>query len=185
MSSTISDYNKSPSKLPMSSLLKASIPESLMPVLPMSRSSAKSFKKDENLLDTLTKMGYTSIFDITRLSRSRFIFRYDEQLRGNAGEIYDRAASFTNQVIHKYRKQKLRNNINKSQNVRSRNFTATNDSDTSTADLPCYADLFPESWLDFCRENSVESIDSPVSYLVDLFVLYKKLRLMVARIRLR
>ncbi|GGK43688.1 Tc toxin subunit A-related protein [Aliivibrio fischeri] len=169
MSSTISDYNKSPSKLPMSSLLKASIPESLMPVLPMSRSSAKSFKKDENLLDTLTKMGYTSIFDITRLSRSRFIFRYDEQLRGNAGEIYDRAASFTNQVIHKYRKQKLRNNINKSQNVRSRNFTATNDSDTSTADLPCYADLFPESWLDFCRENSVESIDSPVSYLVDLF----------------
>lgn len=120
-------------------------------------------------LGTLTRLGHSSVFDITRVSRSRFIHRYDRKLRGNVGVIYGRAASFTNQVVNQYRKQKLRKNINTQKNARDANGKVTKNADTSSTDLPCYADLFPESWLDFCRESAVESVGSPVSYLVDLY----------------
>lgn len=182
MSNVISNINGKKSRLPVSSLLKASIPE--RPIMTALKKAADGQQpiKAEYFLDTLTRLGHTSVFDITRLSRSRFIHRHDRQLHGCAGEIYDRAASFTNQIVHQYRKQKLRKNANNqssktsgastrksTRNSNSTGYAKSATNDSSNSDLPCYADLFPESWLDFCREDSVEAVDSPVSYLVDLY----------------
>lgn len=64
-------------------------------------------------------------------------------------------------------------------NARDANGKVTKNADTSSTDLPCYADLFPESWLDFCRESAVESVGSPVSYLVDLYRFTQEIELMV------
>ncbi|MPY26926.1 Tc toxin subunit A [Shewanella sp. YLB-07] len=167
MSSAIINANKKGSKKTVSSLLKASIPESVLMAIKQVRGPTPAqFDEIKYFQDMLVKLGHTSIFDITRISRSRFIYRYDGQLLGRAGEIYDKAASFTTQVIQKYRKGKLRKNNNKNVGNTRSTKGATNESGDN---LPCYADLFPESWLDFCRSGEVQAVDSPVSYLVDLY----------------
>ncbi|MHA1066851.1 Tc toxin subunit A [Enterobacter ludwigii] len=138
----------------VSSLLKDSIPEF-------------SFKNIDvhdiggDLLKALINLGYFSVFDITRPGRSRFIKRHDHQLLGCAGEIYDRAASFTCQIVQQHRKTKSRYPANTNNHeVAARNIEHN---------LPSYAELFPESWLDYCRDDVIESVVSPVSYLVDLY----------------
>ncbi|MBY0446392.1 MAG: hypothetical protein K2Q15_14425, partial [Burkholderiales bacterium] len=73
-----------------------------------------------------------------------------------------RAASFTGQLIQQHRKQKTRKNNRK-------NVSRAAGEEGNGQILPGYADLFPESWLDFCREQAIEAVDSPVSYLVDLY----------------
>lgn len=163
MNSMITNANKQASPKKVSSLLRNSIPENTLMLMKQGGGPTKA-QSDEikYFQDMLVKLGHTSIFDITRISRSRFLYRYDKQLLGRAGEIYDRAASFTTQVIQKFRRDKNKSNKKYAGNTRG----ATN---VSGKDLPCYADLFPESWLDFCRSGDVQAVDSPVSYLVDLY----------------
>jgi hypothetical protein len=155
---------------PASSLLKASVPDSSVMLSQYKQTTTEKNNDAEHLLRTLINLGFNSIFDITRPSRSRFVKRHGLQLRGRAGEIYDRAASFTSQVVQHYRK-------NKSRNQASKNSLTAVDDGMAGQTLPSYTDLFPESWLDFCREDAIESVDSPVSYLVDLYRFVQQIEL--------
>ncbi|AQS38989.1 virulence plasmid 28 protein [Shewanella psychrophila] len=86
---SITDTKEQDSNIPASSLLKRSSLNASNGPTP----SAEQLIEDAHFLDTLASLGQTSIFDITRLSRSRFIRRYDRKLDGSAGEIYDRATN--------------------------------------------------------------------------------------------
>lgn len=155
---------------PVTSLLKASIPESSDMLPSYEQTTYKKSNEAEHLLRSLIALGYRSIFDITRPSRSRFIKRHDLQLQGRAGDIYDRAASFTSQVVQKHRRKKSHNKV-------GIDSMAVSDNGMADQTLPSYTDLFPESWLDFCRADAIESVDSPVSYLVDLYRFVQQIEL--------
>ncbi|WP_118984347.1 Tc toxin subunit A [Photorhabdus sp. CRCIA-P01] len=122
----------------------------------------------ENSLATqLITFGYQSVFDIMRVGKSRFLRRHKHQFSGHAGEIYDRALSFATQLVHMQREQGLRDG----EQLRLKRIAE------GKPELPSYADLFPEPWDNFCRPGALEALNSPISYLLELYLFARQIEL--------
>ncbi|ANI28953.1 toxin [Yersinia entomophaga] len=132
-----------------------------------SASKSNRSQYSQSLADTLLGLGYRSIFDIAKVSRQRFIKRHDESLLGNGAVIFDKAVSMANQVLQKYRKNRLEKSNSPLVPQTSSSTDASSESQTNK--LPEYNQLFPEPWDNFCRPGAIEALDSPASYLLDLY----------------
>jgi hypothetical protein len=117
---------------------------------------------------SLLELGYHSVFDITAMSRQRFIKRHEGKLSGMAAQIHDRANSYARQLAEEFKSA--------STGIRSRAQPLTQSRSLETG-LPTFSELFDEPWDSFCHANALESQDSPVSYLVDLFKTARQIEL--------
>lgn len=116
----------------------------------------------------LQLLGFSSVFQITRLSRQRFVKRYDSSLNGQAGEIHDNARSFAAQIAQSWR------HTEKSRSSRAAQpLLYADDSDN----LPDYASLFPQDSDEFSRPGDIDAIDGRVNYLVELYKFTQDLEL--------
>ncbi|MGV8004951.1 Tc toxin subunit A [Photorhabdus temperata subsp. temperata] len=153
-------------------------------ILPMSYMLSSSVQNEDNstitLLNTLQHLGYHSIFDIIDVSKQRFIKRHNESLLGHAEVIFDKAVSAANQLVQNYRQRQLRDydgaTLRKASH-QARYFSYSNDNADEKEKLPDYSNLFPEPWDNFCQPDAIESLDSPVNYLLDLYKFVKQIEL--------
>ncbi|ODS24633.1 hypothetical protein AB835_02575 [Candidatus Endobugula sertula] len=140
---------------------------------PLTRSATVATVR-AGIMERLTGLGYRSVFDIVAVSRQRFIRRHDISFAGKAADIYDNAVSFANQLAQRQRRQRLRR-VNHTRAAKRAHVSTTVPAEVNEGELPAYSDLFPEPWFDFCRSGEVEAIDSPVSYLVELYKFVQQL----------
>ncbi|OCA54079.1 Tc toxin subunit A [Photorhabdus namnaonensis] len=120
-----------------------------------------------HFITQLSTFGYQSVFDIIRVRKSRFIRRHKHHFSGHAGEIYDRALSFATQLVHMQRERGLRDG----EQLRLKRIAE------GKPELPNYAELFPEPWDNFCREGALEALNSPISYLLELYLFARQVEL--------
>ncbi|MCT8341630.1 MULTISPECIES: Tc toxin subunit A [Photorhabdus] len=143
-----------------------------------------SVEKEDNstitLVNTLQRLGYHSIFDIVEVSKQRFIKRHNQSLSGHAEVIFDKAVSAANQLVQSYRQRQLRDydgaSLTKASH-QARYFSYSNNDADEKEKLPDYSNLFPEPWDSFCQPNAIESLDSPVNYLLDLYKFVQQIEL--------
>lgn len=121
----------------------------------------------ESITDELIKWGYYSVFDIVKIGPERFKRRHHQHFNGQAEHLYKNALSYATQLIHQAREQGLRNS-------EILYLTKSNQKET---ELPSYSDLFPEPWDNFCKPGSLEAINSPLAYLLELYNFSKQLEL--------
>ncbi|WP_387689105.1 Tc toxin subunit A [Photorhabdus sp. RM71S] len=141
-------------------------------------------EKEDNstitLVNTLQRLGYHSIFDIVEVSKQRFIKRHNQSLSGHAEVIFDKAVSAANQLVQSYRQRQLRDydgaSLTKASH-QARYFSYSNNDADEKEKLPDYSNLFPEPWDSFCQPNAIESLDSPVNYLLDLYKFVQQIEL--------
>ncbi|MER2474105.1 Tc toxin subunit A [Photorhabdus laumondii] len=141
-------------------------------------------EKEDNstitLVNTLQRLGYRSIFDIAEVSKQRFIKRHNESLSGHAEVIFDKAVSAANQLVQSYRQRQLRDYdgalLTKASH-QARYSSYSNNDVNDKEKLPDYSSLFPEPWDSFCQPNAIESLDSPVNYLLDLYKFVQQIEL--------
>ncbi|RAW90548.1 Tc toxin subunit A [Photorhabdus laumondii] len=141
-------------------------------------------EKEDNstitLVNILQRLGYRSIFDIAEVSKQRFIKRHNESLSGHAEVIFDKAVSAANQLVQSYRQRQLRDYdgalLTKASH-QARYSSYSNNDVNDKEKLPDYSSLFPEPWDSFCQPNAIESLDSPVNYLLDLYKFVQQIEL--------
>ncbi|MCA6221820.1 Tc toxin subunit A [Photorhabdus antumapuensis] len=162
----------------------AEIKSSASPILTKNYMLSDSEQKEDNstvtLVNTLQRLGYHSIFDIVEVSRQRFIKRHNESLSGHAEVIFDKAVSAANQLVQSYRQRQLRDydgTTLRKTNHQARYFSYSNSDPDEKEKLPDYSNLFPEPWDNFCQPNAIESLDSPVNYLLDLYKFVQQIEL--------
>ncbi|CAQ84149.1 MULTISPECIES: Tc toxin subunit A [Photorhabdus] len=143
-------------------------------------SEQKNNNSTVTLVNTLQRLGYHSIFDIIEVPKQRFIKRHNESLSGYAEVIFDKAMSAANQLVQNYRQKQLRDYDGatlKKASHQARYFSYSNENTDEEEKLPDYSSLFPEPWDNFCQPDAIESLDSPVNYLLDLYKFVKQIEL--------
>ncbi|WP_434524705.1 Tc toxin subunit A [Photorhabdus asymbiotica] len=143
-------------------------------------SEQKNNSSTVTLVNTLQRLGYHSIFDIIEVPKQRFIKRHNESLSGYAEVIFDKAMSAANQLVQNYRQKQLRDYDGatlKKASHQARYFSDSNENIDEEEKLPDYSSLFPEPWDNFCQPDAIESLDSPVNYLLDLYKFIKQIEL--------
>ncbi|AXG47530.1 toxin [Photorhabdus laumondii subsp. laumondii] len=164
--------------------LLAAVAEVKSSKLPSGYRLLNAVEKEDNstitLVNTLQRLGYRSIFDIAEVSKQRFIKRHNESLSGHAEVIFDKAVSAANQLVQSYRQRQLRDYdgalLTKASH-QARYSSYSNNDVNDKEKLPDYSSLFPEPWDSFCQPNAIESLDSPVNYLLDLYKFVQQIEL--------
>ncbi|NHB60454.1 Tc toxin subunit A [Photorhabdus sp. RW14-46] len=164
--------------------LLAAVAEVKSSKLPSGYRVLNAVEKEDNstitLVNTLQRLGYRSIFDIAEVSKQRFIKRHNESLSGHAEVIFDKAVSAANQLVQSYRQRQLRDYdgalLTKASH-QARYSSYSNNDVNDKEKLPDYSSLFPEPWDSFCQPNAIESLDSPVNYLLDLYKFVQQIEL--------
>lgn len=108
----------------------------------------------------------TSVFDIMRRDKVQFVRECVLYTADDAARIYDRARDHAWQIDRLYREQQI-----SSRNVKVRGRRSTAVSTTSAT----YQNLFKENWKQFCNEDDIAAIDSPVAYLNALYLFARQL----------
>lgn len=115
-----------------------------------------------NLPGKLTDLGYTSVFDVVRMPRERFIREHRADLGRSAEKMYDLAVGYAHQVLHHFR----RNPISQAVQISLRSpFSVSG---------PDYAKQFLDAntgWKDKAPSGSPEANDAPVAYLTHIYQL--------------
>ncbi len=115
-----------------------------------------------NLPGKLTDLGYTSVFDVVRMPRERFIREHRADLGRSAEKMYDLAVGYAHQVLHHFR----RNPISQAVQISLRSpFSVSG---------PDYANQFLDAntgWKDKAPSGSPEANDAPVAYLTHIYQL--------------
>ncbi len=139
---------------------------------------------DKDSAARLNKLGVTSVFDIARLPRERFVSQYysavesgGSTVEGEASppvvgaepaDLHTLAVSYANQLLHLSRQVA---------NVRPQPAMAPAAGGGllqpfALADgVPTYQGQFDEDWASMCKPGAIEAMTSPVHYLVDLYKL--------------
>ncbi len=115
-----------------------------------------------NLPGKLTNLGYTSVFDVVRMPRERFIREHRADLGRNAEKMYDLAVGYAHQVLHHFRRNSLSEAVQFS--LRS----------PFSVSGPDYANQFLDAntgWKDKAPSGSPEANDAPVAYLTHIYQL--------------
>ncbi|MCC8456066.1 insecticidal toxin complex protein TccA [Photorhabdus aegyptia] len=115
-----------------------------------------------NLPGKLTDLGYTSVFDVVRIPRERFIREHRADLGRSAEKMYDLAVGYAHQVLHHFR----RNSLSEAVQFGLRSpFSVSG---------PDYANQFLDAntgWKDKAPSGSPEANDAPVAYLTHIYQL--------------
>ncbi|WP_387691289.1 insecticidal toxin complex protein TccA [Photorhabdus sp. RM71S] len=115
-----------------------------------------------NLPGKLTGLGYTSVFDVVRMPRERFIREHRADLGRSAEKMYDLAVGYAHQVLHHFRRNSLSEAVQFS--LRS----------PFSVSGPDYANQFLDAntgWKDKAPSGSPEANDAPVAYLTHIYQL--------------
>ncbi|AXG49050.1 hypothetical protein GPY51_13260 [Photorhabdus laumondii subsp. laumondii] len=115
-----------------------------------------------NLPGKLTDLGYTSVFDVVRMPRERFIREHRADLGRSAEKMYDLAVGYAHQVLHHFRRNSLSEAVQFS--LRS----------PFSVSGPDYANQFLDAntgWKDKAPSGSPEANDAPVAYLTHIYQL--------------
>lgn len=140
----------------------------------------------EKWLDrSLKQVKLHSVFDAAGLTRDRFVSRHGPTLGESAAEhLHDASVARASllarhhceQVLHDLSGARVEQapagigRAEQTKQVPAR--TAIGAAVASLFDdLPTYDALFKEAWASFCRPGAIESLDSPVAYLTDLYKL--------------
>ncbi|WP_323835770.1 insecticidal toxin complex protein TccA [Photorhabdus africana] len=110
----------------------------------------------------LTDLGYTSVFDVVRMPRERFIREHRADLGRSAEKMYDLAVGYAHQVLHHFRRNALSEAVQFS--LRS----------PFSVSGPDYANQFLDAntgWKDKAPSGSPEANDAPVAYLTHIYQL--------------
>ncbi|WP_082717324.1 MULTISPECIES: Tc toxin subunit A [Burkholderia] len=122
----------------------------------------KHIEDTHGLPDTLTKLGYHSVFDVVRVPRERFVRKHRNILGRRAEKMYDLAIGYAHQVSHKLRRKRLTRAIN----------TALRGPFSKPG--PDYASQFLDAetgWKDKAPSGAIEANDGPVAYLTYIYQL--------------
>ncbi|WDG77607.1 Tc toxin subunit A [Pseudomonas chlororaphis] len=109
---------------------------------------------------TLTTLGYASVFDVARVPRERFIRKHRAQLGRRAEKIYDLAIGFAHQVSHQFRRNPMSRAINSA--LRG----------PFSRSGPDFANQFLDAktgWKNKAPNGSPEANDGPVAYLAQIY----------------
>ncbi|MDC9621818.1 Tc toxin subunit A [Xenorhabdus sp. XENO-7] len=115
-----------------------------------------------NLPGKLTSLGYTSVFDVVRIPRERFIRQHRAALGRSAEKMYDLAVGYAHQVRHHFRYNPLSRAVQVS--LRS----------PFSVSGPDYSNQFLDAntgWKDKAPSGSPEANDAPVAYLTHIYQL--------------
>ncbi|MGX1084701.1 Tc toxin subunit A [Pseudomonas sp. AP3_22 TE3818] len=132
---------------------------SLMTALVAADSSPKKGRSD--FATAMQKMGFTSVFDIVRLSRSGFARQLAVFSDANAELAYDNAMGYAALIARLYREYKT--SSGKFQHLAQRSGVHS-----LTKLGPTFRNEFKEKWDEFCKVGAIAAVDSPVAYLSEL-----------------
>jgi hypothetical protein len=111
----------------------------------------------------LHRMGLTSVFDITRMTRAKFALELGKHTQANADQVYDNAQSHARRVSRLYLERLV---SPKDASARHRRDLPSK----AKSEPASYQALFKENWDKFCKEGDLAAIDSPVAYLRALYL---------------
>ncbi|WP_422777024.1 Tc toxin subunit A [Pseudomonas mediterranea] len=111
----------------------------------------------------MERMGLKSVFDIVRMGKAPFALEFAKHCDVDAGQAYDRAASYAQQIGRLYQEQQISASAAPRRVRRGLGTEATSHSVS-------YQSLFKENWDQFCKDGDIAAIDSPVAYLRALYL---------------
>lgn len=111
----------------------------------------------------LQRMGLTSVFDITRMTRAQFALELGKHTQAAADLAYDNAQSYARRISRLYLEHLVSPN---NASARHRRDLGSRSKSGSAS----YQTLFQENWDEFCKEGDLAAIDSPVAYLRSLYL---------------
>ncbi|MBT2341388.1 MULTISPECIES: Tc toxin subunit A [Pseudomonas] len=111
----------------------------------------------------LQRMGLKSVFDIVRMGKAPFAVELARHCDTDAGQTYDNAASYAQQIGRLYQQQQISSGDTRRRVGRGLKAD-------STPDSVSYQSLFKENWDQFCKDGDIAAIDSPVAYLRALYL---------------
>lgn len=115
----------------------------------------------------MDELGYTSVFDIVRESKSRFVARLAERTDADGDLAYDNAQCYAAQIARSWREHQV--SSGRKQSVTARTGVR------SLVDVgPSFPNLFKENWDQFCKVGAIAAVDSPVAYLNSLYSFIKR-----------
>ncbi len=140
------------------------------------------------LASRLKQLKIQSVFDAAGVSRERFVMRHGATVGEQvAGEIHDASLARASVLARHHCEQVLHD----SHDMNGEHAPAATPAGTPSGkparsaigaavaslfdDLPTYDALFKEAWASLCRPGTIESLDSPVAYLTDLYKLVKQI----------
>lgn len=116
-----------------------------------------------NFRAALQRMGLTSVFDITRMTKAQFALELGKHTDADADLAYDNAQSYALHISRLYQEHLI--SPSEASPRRRRDLRSKSKSDSVT-----YQALFDENWDSFCKEDDLAAIDSPVAYLRALYL---------------
>lgn len=116
----------------------------------------------------MQKMGFTSVFDIVRLSKSDFARQLAGLCDVDAELAYDNAMGYASLLARLYREYKT--SSGKFQVLAERSGVRA-----LTPLGPTFPNLFNENWDEFCKVGALAAVDSPVAYLSALMAFVREL----------
>lgn len=115
----------------------------------------------------MQKMGFTSVFDIIRLSRAEFAEQLARLSDADADLAYDNAMGYARQIARLYREHQISSGAPQRLGQRT--------GVRALLDIgPGYQKLFQENWDEFCKVGALAAIDGPVAYLNALYTFITK-----------
>lgn len=125
-------------------------------------SSDARLKKDRNDFPTaMQQMGFTSVFDIVRLSKAAFARQLALYSDANADVAYDNAMKYAALISRLYREYQTSSGT--LQQLAQRSGVSSLVSLGAT-----YQRMFNENWDEFTKVGAIAANDSPVAYLTEL-----------------
>ncbi len=110
-----------------------------------------------NIKGKLTALGYSSVFEVVRIPRERFIRQHRNGLGQPVGKVYDLAVGYAHQVAHSFRRTRA-NRADKQ--ALGGPFSRSG---------PDYPSQFNDNWKAMSPHGALESDDSPVAYLTAIY----------------
>ncbi|SER47292.1 virulence plasmid A protein [Pseudomonas sp. NFACC02] len=113
------------------------------------------------------ELGYTSVFDIVRESKSSFVSRLAERTDADGDLAYDNAQCYAAQIARSWREHQVSSG--------RKQFATARTGVRSLVDVgPSFPNLFKENWDQFCKVGAIAAVDSPVAYLNSLYSFIKR-----------
>lgn len=135
----------------------------------------KNIEQALNLRTPLRELGYHSIFDIVKHSKSAFIKKNHQHLGKNTERVYDLAVGQAHQLRRGFRQNQLTSSIRagipttlNGQKVPPREKSPSN-LQGLMKNGPTWQNQFSENWAAYCQNQAPEAYDSPVAYLAWLY----------------
>jgi hypothetical protein len=115
-----------------------------------------------SFVEAMGELGYTSVFDIVRESKSTFVTRLAARTDADGDLAYDNAQCYAAQIARSWREHQVSSD--------RRQIATARTGIRSLVDVgPSFPNLFKENWDQFCKVGAIAAVDSPVAYLNSLY----------------